>query len=458
MRELKEDILPCKFATVVLSSLPESYDNFLTGLNARDANSFQWDNIKQVLIEEYMKCKEKNEKQKNEDALFIRKGGNFQEYSGRNRGGGNFRNEANNIGHFENYHSEGKHQASYQNKNRGGPKCWTCCYIGHISRYCRNLRNKEGNVAVHNIDDCSKMRNLDKKDDNHCSINQIILQSDDIALTSNSNNVTSKTEWFIDSVASSHMTYDKTIFMDFVSYGQPSQVFLGDDTVISAAGEGKVRLPTHNDDVYIALNKVLFVPKLAKNLLSVHAMTKMGAEVTFDKEKCVILKDNKKFTVGHILDGKLYRVNTHEFANFTATCNVPSVEFWHLRLGHLNQNYVEQLAKKDLIVGMKYKNVSGNFKMNCEACTLGKMHRSSFPKQSQHRATQLLEIIHSDICGPMQVESIGGSKYMLMFTDDYSRYTTVYFLKNKNEVIVRFKHYVSQVENRTGHYIKKSEN
>ena len=206
--------------------------------------------------------------------------------------------------------------------------------VGHVSRYCRNLRNEEGNVAVYNIDDCSKMRNLDKKDDNHCSSNQIILQSDDIALTSNSSNMTSKTEWFIDSAASSHMTYDKTILMDFVSYGQPTQVFLGDDTVISATGEGKVRLPTHNDDVYIALNKVLFVPKLAKNVLSVHAMTKMGAEVTFDKEKCVILKDSKKFTVGHILDGKLYRVNTHEYANFTATCNVPSVELWHLRLGH----------------------------------------------------------------------------------------------------------------------------
>ena len=60
------------------------------------------------------------------------------------------------------------------------------------------------------------------------------------------------------------------------------QVFPGDNTVISATGEGTVRLPTH-DDVYIALNRVLFVPKLAKNLLSVHAMTKMGAEVTFDK-------------------------------------------------------------------------------------------------------------------------------------------------------------------------------
>ena len=135
------------------------------------------------------------------------------------------------------------------------------------------------------------------------------------------------------------MTYDKHILMDFTSYGQPSQVFLGDNTAISATGEGKVRLPTYDDaeDVYLALNKVLFVPKLAKNLLSVRVMTKMGAEVTFDKEKCVILKDDKRFTIGHVLDGKLYRVNTPEFANFTESCSVPSLELWHFRLGHLNQ-------------------------------------------------------------------------------------------------------------------------
>ena len=53
------------------------------------------------------------------------------------------------------------------------------------------------------------------------------------------------------------------------------------------------------------------------------------------------------------------------------------------------------------------------------------MHRQSFPKQCEHRSTELLEIVHSDLCGPMQVESVGGSKYMLTFTDDYSRYTTV---------------------------------
>ena len=67
-----------------------------------------------------------------------------------------------------------------------------------------------------------------------------------------------------------------------------------------------------------------------------------------------------------------------------------------------------------------------------------------------------MEIIHTDICGPMPIESMGGSHYILMFTDDYSRYTIVYFLKSKDETLSKFKEYVYLVENQTG-YGKGSE-
>ena len=73
-RELKEDISLRKFATAVLGSLPESFDTFLTSLNARKADELDWETVKGFLIEEYMKRKEKNEKQESEDALFMKKG------------------------------------------------------------------------------------------------------------------------------------------------------------------------------------------------------------------------------------------------------------------------------------------------------------------------------------------------------------------------------------------------
>ena len=92
---------------------------------------------------------------------------------------------------------------------------------------------------------------------------------------------------------------------------------------------------------------------------------------------------------------------------------------------------------------------------NCEACALGKMHRVPFPKQSKNRSSKVLEVIHTDLCGPMQIESMGGSRYMLTFTDDYSRYTVVYFLKRKSEVLCKFQEYVNYVENISGCQVKK---
>ena len=83
------------------------------------------------------------------------------------------------------------------------------------------------------------------------------------------------------------------------------------------------------------------------------------------------------------------------------------------------------------------------------------MQKKPFPNQSQHSATRPYEIVHSDVCGPMQVESKGGSKYMLTFTGDYSRYTTVYFIKSKSEVLSKFQEYVNSVEKHTGHQIMK---
>ena len=77
------------------------------------------------------------------------------------------------------------------------------------------------------------------------------------------------------------------------------------------------------------------------------------------------------------------------------------------------------------------------------------------PKTSSHRATKPLELVHSDLCGPMQVDSSGGSRYMLTFIDDYSRYTHVCFLKKKSEVLQKFKQFVAYSENMCNSRVEK---
>ena len=67
----------------------------------------------------------------------------------------------------------------------------------------------------------------------------------------------------------------------------------------------------------------------------------------------------------------------------------------------------------------------------CEGCALGKQHWNLFQKTSNNLTKQLLKITHSDVCRPMYVDSIRGSKYFVTFIDDFLHYSTVYTVKNK---------------------------
>ena len=84
----------------------------------------------------------------------------------------------------------------------------------------------------------------------------------------------------------------------------------------------------------------------------------------------------------------------------------------------------------------------------CKGCALGKLAKSSFPN-SDSKPKGILDLVHSDLCGPMSVASLGGFWYYILFIDDYSRKTWIYFLKSKDsgEVLGRFREYKAQVEN-----------
>ena len=72
------------------------------------------------------------------------------------------------------------------------------------------------------------------------------------------------------------------------------------------------------------------------------------------------------------------------------------------------------------------------------------------PKQTTYRATQILELVHSDVCGPFRVNSLGGCRYFVTFIDDFSKKTWIYFLKNKSEVLSKFQHFVHLMKTATG--------
>ncbi|PKA59206.1 Retrovirus-related Pol polyprotein from transposon TNT 1-94 [Apostasia shenzhenica] len=96
----------------------------------------------------------------------------------------------------------------------------------------------------------------------------------------------------------------------------------------------------------------------------------------------------------------------------------------------------------------------------CEDCVLGKHKKVSFTKTVRDLHACKLELIHTDVWGPVSVHSLGGSRYHITFIDDPSCKIWVYFLKNKSEVFSSFKKWKAEVENECGLKIKylKSDN
>ena len=88
----------------------------------------------------------------------------------------------------------------------------------------------------------------------------------------------------------------------------------------------------------------------------------------------------------------------------------------------------------------------------CDACILGNHSKQLF-HDSHSRAHRKLELIHSDLCGPMHVPSANGNKYMMTFIDDYTRMCWVYLLKNKSDVFQTFKNFHAWIENDAQNHI-----
>ena len=106
----------------------------------------------------------------------------------------------------------------------------------------------------------------------------------------------------------------------------------------------------------------------------------------------------------------------YKFNNGSATY------LWHCRLCHIGVKHMKKLHDDGLLESLDA----------CEPCLMGKMTKTPFSR-TMERATDLLEIIHTDVCGPMSVDARGGYRYIPTFTDDLRRYGYIYLMKHKSE-------------------------
>jgi hypothetical protein len=147
---------------------------------------------------------------------------------------------------------------------------------------------------------------------------------------------------------------------------------------------------------------------------------------------------------------KLYRLIFQTVGALAcSTSNRDLCEIWHRRMGHLHHGALRIL--RDISTGLPDFGIE-QYDV-CRGCAMGKYAKAPFPA-SDSRSAGILDLIHSDVSGRMSSPSLSGYQYYVLFIDDYSRKTWIYFLKTKGEVFKRFQEFKALVENQTGKKIR----
>jgi len=259
-------------------------------------------------------------------------------------------------------------------------------------------------------------------------------------------------DWIADTGATRHVARDRGGFIDYRRIPRgTSRVYMGNGNCEDAAGVGIYQLQLRTGRKLL-LHDVLYVPGIQHNLLSVLALMDFGYSFHFSFDHLDIILDGE--VVGHgFISNNLFKidlmndVSTPYNMSLVAESKPVDSATWHARLGHIGKDRMTRLARESLLGSLAKVDLP-----TCESCLAGKACRKPFGKAV--RATQPLELVHSDICGPMNVKARHGASYFLTLIDDYTRYGYVYLLSHRYEVLDCFKRFLAEVENQTEKTLK----
>ena len=261
----------------------------------------------------------------------------------------------------------------------------------------------------------------------------------------------------LDSGASHHITNDQSLLVN----ERPSNVAItfGNGASANAISEGDVLLGMGLVSArQITLKDVLCIPSATANLFSIPCAAARGAEITFGKDSCSV-------SVAGVVELRAQRRSNGLFCvpgkqqGFVQLVAPPkeSAELWHRRFGHLGYRSLARLASAKMVDGLAVPPEAFATAAHdglCEPCVLAKQQRAPFPN-SQSQSARPLELLHMDVCGPLPVASLGGSKYVVTFLDDFSRLSVVKPVARKSCVPDVVRATVELLENQSGVRLQK---
>ncbi|GKB56217.1 putative ribonuclease H-like domain-containing protein, partial [Tanacetum coccineum] len=256
---------------------------------------------------------------------------------------------------------------------------------------------------------------------------------------------------FFDSGCSRHMTGNIAYLSDFKEFDGGYVTFGGGAHGGRIFGKGTLKTDSLDfEDVYI-------VNELKFNLFSVSQMCDKKNYVLFTDTECLVLSPNFKLPdESQILLKIPKKDNMYSFdmkniiPKETLTCIAAKATsdesmLWHRRLGYINFKNINKLVKDNLVRGLPTKRFEND--QTCVACLKGKQHRASCKSKVLNLITKPLFMLHMDLFGPTFVSSLMHKKYCLVVTDDYSRFTWVFFLTTKDETSEILKNFIKEIEN-----------
>ncbi|GJS41400.1 putative ribonuclease H-like domain-containing protein [Tanacetum coccineum] len=135
-----------------------------------------------------------------------------------------------------------------------------------------------------------------------------------------------------------------------------------------------------------------------------------------------------------------------------AKATIDESNLWHRRLGHINFKTMNKLVRGNLVRGLPSKLFENDH--TCVACQKGKQHKASCKTKLVSSISQPLQMLHMDLFGPTSVRSINHKTYCLVVTDDFSRFSWVFFLATKDETSGILKTFITGIENQINHKVK----
>ena len=259
--------------------------------------------------------------------------------------------------------------------------------------------------------------------------------------------------WWLDSGATIHVVNS---LQGFRSLRKPSkaelEIIVGDGARVAVKDVGMVSLNLPSGHTLL-LKNVVYVPSMRRNLIYASVLDESGYTFRLGNGKLIMYFDSIEVGSGVLCDG-LYMLNISNMVvnsivgNKRSKVDENSSMLWHRRLGHISRPRIERLVKQGILHDLDFSDFD-----TCVDCIKGKLPAKVRNKEAS-RSVDVLELIHTDICGPISPAAMGGYRYFITFIDDFSRFGWIELIQEKASSLDAFKSFKSVIELKTSKRIK----